>query len=132
MDFLEFIAEGGSNSVRSAETVDFIVNVGFWLIFIALYIYFALAFQMMAKKSGTPHGWLAWLPIANVVLMLNIAQKPLWWFLLLFIPLVNIVVYIMMFMAIAKRVNKPEWVGALMVVPVLQLVVPGYLGFSKK
>lgn len=95
------------------------------------YIYFALCFQMMAKKTGTPNAWLAWIPVANFVLTLQIAQKPIWWILLFFIPFVNIVVIIMMYMAIAKRLGKPEWVGALMIVPVVQLFVPGYLAFSK-
>jgi hypothetical protein len=30
--------------------------------------------------------WLAFIPIAQIVLALNIAGKPLWWFLLLLLP----------------------------------------------
>jgi hypothetical protein len=62
--------------------------------------------------------------------MLNIARKPVWWILLLFIPFVNIVIAIIVWMAIAEARNKPSWWGILMIVPVANLIVPGYLAWS--
>src|ERR1019366_2738258 len=54
----------------------------FAVVGIAAYIYGALAFQTIAKKTNTENDWLAWIPIANIILMLNIAKKPLWWIVL--------------------------------------------------
>lgn len=102
----------------------------FWIIVLALYVYTALAVQTIAQKTNTENPWLAWIPIANIVLLLNIAKKPVWWILLLLIPIVNIVVGIIVWMAVAEARNKPNWWGILLIVPVVGLIVPGYLAWS--
>jgi hypothetical protein len=84
----------------------------------------------MAKKTGTDNAWFAWIPILNVVLMLTIAKKPIWWLILFFIPLANLVIGIIVWMEVAKALGKPEWLGILMIVPVANFIVPGYLAFS--
>jgi len=94
------------------------------------YVYMALALQTIATKTNTENSWLAWIPIANVVLMLNIGRKPLWWIVLLLIPLVNIVVGIIVWMAIAEARGKPGWWGILVIIPVIGVIVPGYLAWS--
>ena len=94
------------------------------------YIYFALAVQTIATKTSTPNAWLAWIPIANIFLMLNIAKKPLWWFVLFLIPLVNIVMAVIVWMGIAEARQKPNWWGILTIVPIVNLVVPGYLAWA--
>jgi len=101
-----------------------------FVIFVVFYIYMALALQTIAKKTNTENAWLAWIPIANIVLMLNIGKKPVWWIILFFIPLVNLVMVILTFMAIAEARKKPNWWGILMIVPVVNLIVPGYLAWS--
>ncbi|HMI54140.1 MAG TPA: DUF5684 domain-containing protein [Candidatus Saccharimonadales bacterium] len=101
------------------------------LIFAALgYIYMALSLQTIATKTNTENAWLAWIPIVNLILMLNIAKKPIWWFILMLIPLVNIVVIIIVWMGIAEARNKPNWWGILMIVPLVGIIVPGYLAWS--
>jgi hypothetical protein len=100
------------------------------VIFLAVYVYIALALQTIAKKTNTENPWLAWIPIANIVLMVNIAGKPMWWVLMCFIPLVNIVFAVMIWMGIAEAVKKPSWWGILMIVPVANVIVPGYLAWS--
>ena len=102
----------------------------FWMIFLVFYIYTALALQTIAQKTNTENGWLAWIPIVNVILMCNIANKPVWWILLCFIPIVQIVIFILLWMGIAEARNKPNWWGILMIVPVANLVVPGYLAWA--
>jgi len=98
------------------------------------YIYLAVCLQVLAKKTGTENGWMAWIPIADIFLMINIAKKPLWWFILLLIPIVNIVIGIILWMAIAERRGKENWIGILLIVPIVGIFVPGYLAFfdSKK
>lgn len=98
---------------------------------ILFYVYMAISLQVIAKKTNTENGWMAWIPIANFFLMINIAKKPLWWFILLLIPLVNLIIGILLWMAIAERRGKPNWVGILLIVPVVGICIPGYLAFSK-
>jgi hypothetical protein len=95
-----------------------------------VYVYMALALMTIAKKTNTENAWLAWIPIANIILMLNVARKPLWWIFLMLVPLVNIVIAILVWMAIAEARHKPNWLGILMIVPVVNLVVPGYLAWA--
>lgn len=96
----------------------------------AAYIYIALALQTIAKKTGTQNAWLAWIPIINIFLMLDIAKKPMWWFVLFLIPLVNIIMSVIVWMGVATARRKPEWWGILMIVPLANLVVPGYLAWA--
>jgi len=97
---------------------------------IAFYVYFALALQTIAKKTNTPNDWWAWVPIISAILMLNIAKKPVWWFILFLVPLVNIVIIIITFMAIAEARNKPNWWGILMILPLVNLIAIGYLAWA--
>jgi len=107
---------------------------GFFLIFciVALiaYVYHALALQAIAAKTNTENPWFAWIPILNLILMLNIAKKPIWWIILCLIPFVNIVILIIVWMGIAEARNKPNWWGILIIVPVANLIVPGYLAWA--
>jgi len=73
---------------------------------------------------------IAWIPIANIVLMLNIAKKPIWWIILFFIPIVSLVMAIIVWMAVAEARGKPNWWGILLIVPVVGLAVPGYLAWA--
>ena len=56
-------------------------------------------------KAGKP-GWGAIVPVYNVILMLEIAGRPLWWVLLFFIPCVSIVVAFLVCIDIAKKFGK--------------------------
>ena len=97
---------------------------------VAVYVYMALALQTIARKTNTKNDWLAWIPIANIILLLEIARKPLWWLLLLLIPLVNLVISIVVWVGVAEARGKPSWWGLLMIVPGINLIVPGYLAWS--
>jgi hypothetical protein len=102
----------------------------FCVFFLAFYVYHASALQAIATKTNTENPWFAWIPILNIVLMLNIAKKPIWWILLFLIPLANIVLAVIVWMGIAEARNKPNWWGILMIVPPVNLIVPGYLAWS--
>jgi len=67
-----------------------LIIIGLWKIFV---------------KAGKP-GWAAIVPIYNLIVMLEIAGKPLWWFILCLIPFVNIIVIIIVLIAIAKNFGK--------------------------
>jgi hypothetical protein len=95
-----------------------------------MYVYMSLALQAIAIKTRTVKEWLAWIPIANLVLMLNVAKKPMWWFILFLIPGVSLVMLVLVWMAIAEARGKPNWWGILMIVPLANFVVPGYLAWA--
>jgi len=96
----------------------------------AIYVYMALALSTIATKTHTENPWLASIPIANIVLMLNVAKKPIWWIVLFFIPIVSIVMGIIVWMSIAEARGKPNWWGILLIVPIVGIIVPGYLAWA--
>jgi hypothetical protein len=62
------------------------------------------------------------------------AKRPIWWAILALIPIVNIcwiVMGVIVWMDISKARGKEAWLGVLMIVPIANLVVPGYLAWSK-
>ena len=120
---------------QSSDAGPFTALSGVMLLFavvfgVGCYVYMALALQTIATKTSTANEWLAWIPIANLFLMLSVAKKPMWWFILFLVPLVNLVMAIMVWMAVAEARGKPNWWGILMIVPVANLVVPGYLAWA--
>jgi hypothetical protein len=117
--------DGVAATALSGVVLLFVLAIGF-----AVYLYISLALQTIATKTGTPNAWLAWIPIVNIFLMVGVAKKPAWWFVLFLIPLVNIVISIIVWMAIAEARRKPNWWGILTIVPLVNVVVPGYLAWS--
>lgn len=84
---------------------------------------------VIAYKSRHPLSWLAFVPLANAWLLCDMADKPLWWLVLLFVPWVDIVVYALIWMAIAENTNKEPWLGILMVIPLVNVAVACYMAF---
>lgn len=78
-------------------------------LFIALELIFVVpAIAGMWKtfqKAGKP-GWACIVPIYNMIVLVEIAEKPLWWVALFFIPIANIIFIIMTYNEIAKKFGK--------------------------
>ena len=61
-------------------------------------------------KAGKP-GWACLVPVYNMVVLLEIAGKPLWWFILFFVPIVNVVVGFSTYIGLAHRFGKGTGFG---------------------
>ncbi len=61
-------------------------------------------------KAGKP-GWASIVPIYNLVVMMDMIGRPGWWVLLMFVPLVNIVVSIILIMELAVSFGKSKGWG---------------------
>jgi hypothetical protein len=117
------------------------------------YIWLALCLQLIAKKTSTPLGWLAWIPFANLFLMANIARINWTWALILSIfilgnasyassqlgmilgPVFSIASTLVLFVIwvkICQSCNRPGWWVILLLIPVVNWVMLGVLAFFKK
>ncbi len=106
---------------------------GFTLIFlIVFYIYASVCLYLIAKKTGVSNPWLAWIPLANLWVMVTAAGKEWWWILLMFVPLVGVAVVVYLWMCITENVGKDKWLGLLIMVPIVNMVWMGILAFSKQ
>lgn len=86
------------------------VGMGTWIVIIALIVVQLAAWWRVFEKAGQP-GWAAIIPIYNLVVLLRVAGKPLWWIILLLIPLVNIIVWIVVSVAVANSFGKGTLFG---------------------
>lgn len=57
------------------------------------------------SKAGKP-GWAAIIPFYNIYVILKIVGRPGWWLILMFIPFVNIIIWIIVCMDLAKSFGK--------------------------
>jgi hypothetical protein len=64
-----------------------------------------VAMWKLFVKAGQP-GWAAIVPIYNVYVLCKIAGKPGWWVILMIIPIVSIVVFALVAIALAKSFGK--------------------------
>ena len=81
-----------------------------WLIYVAVIVIVIAGIWKAFEKAGKP-GWAAIVPIYNVIVMIEIAKKPLWWIILMLIPLVNIVIAIILNIEIAQKFGKGAGFG---------------------
>jgi len=77
----------------------------FWIVWCAVMVFYIAAMWKVYTKAGQP-GWAAIIPIYNLVVLAQIAGKPVWWVLLMLIPIVNIVVAIMIWHGVSTNFGK--------------------------
>jgi len=80
------------------------------LLFIVIFAFYIAAGWKILTKAGEP-GWGMFIPIYNLYLIGKIAGRPEWWLILFFIPLVNVVIWLIVSMDIAKNFSKGPGFG---------------------
>jgi hypothetical protein len=107
------------------------------IIAIAIYIYTSLALMKIAKRTGTKNPWLAWIPIANVYLMTQVARLPgyyTWGLLAVFVPIIGglavaaLMAYI--WWKISEELGRPGWWGIICIIPFFNLIVMGIMAWG--
>lgn len=96
-DDLNNAAGGAAAMVILLVELVFIIAVvaGFWKVF---------------EKAGKP-GWAAIVPIYNIVVLLEITGKPIWWIVGFFIPCLNFIVALLIALEVAKCFGKGAGFG---------------------
>ena len=103
-----------------------------------LYIFLTLIFFILSiaglwgifEKSGYK-GWMTIVPFYNLYIWLKIIKKPLWWYLFLLFPFINVFVLLLMVVEICKCFKK-YGLGAQALGVLFPFAYLPYLGFSKK
>ncbi len=97
------------------------------------YLLVTFALYKIALNLGHDLPWLAFIPIANVWLVLDLGGQPGWTVLLLFVPCINIVELVIVFMAWADICRRHDMSGIcalLLLVPLVNLIFVYYLAYS--
>lgn len=111
------------------------MGIGMLIIWLAFYVFCAFCLAHMAKKMGRPFNKsfiLALIPIVNIFWLIGLAEKPYWWFILLLIPIVNMVVGILIWMSLAEKRGYPNWWGIVIgLVPIVNIILFFILVFGE-
>lgn len=99
-----------------------------WLISMLVAVLLIVCLWKLFAKAGKP-GWAAIIPIYNVIVMLEIVGRPIWWIALMFIPFVNFVIDIILILDFAKAYGKSAGYGVLMLF--FPYIMYPVLAFSK-
>lgn len=102
----------------------------FMLIMFGIFFYFAFAQFKIAQKLNHQNAWFAFVPILNTVQLIQMAGKPMLWFLGLLVPIVNIVLFAMLWIEVAKATGHSSMVGFLVLIPPISFVTIGMMAFG--
>jgi len=92
------------------------------LIYLAIIVLMIVSIWKIFVKAGKP-GWAAIIPIYNIIVLLEIVGRPIWWIVLLLIPIVNFVILIILSLDLAVCFGKSKGWGFGM------LVILGIIGY---
>lgn len=114
------------------------------IVTLAVYVYTALVLQTLARKFKHKHSWLAWIPIVNLVLILNFGNFHWAWIflvLLTFIPFVGwiplTVVVIIASWRMFQKLHYPGWFALAPIIPlgigmILYLIALGFAAWKPR
>lgn len=106
-------------------------NIPGLLTFLGFYAFCSYTSMIIANKLDVRPAWLAWVPLLSIWVFVKSAGKPWWWILLLFIPLVNIVLVLIMIFSIPPRLGKSALWGLVIFLPIIgYLIYYGFLAFA--
>lgn len=102
-----------------------------FLILLPLSFTIPTVFTWMVFEKAGRKGWETLIPFYNLYIFTKIIQKPIWWFLLLFFPFINVFVYMLMLVELVKGFKKYGLLEQFLAVVVPFIYFP-VLGFKKE
>src|ERR1700730_8378056 len=81
------------------------VGIGMMLVWLVIVVLWIAGMWKVFEKAGEP-GWAAIVPIYNIIVLLKIVGRPLWWIILYLIPFVSFIIHIVVSFDLAKRFGK--------------------------
>ena len=98
------------------------------VIVLAFYVFFCFCAKRICEKCGVESGIMIWIPIVQLVPLLQVAQLPVWMIILFFIPIVGFIAGVYMWAKICTARGKS---GLLVIgIILLPIVFIPYLAFA--
>jgi hypothetical protein len=76
-----------------------------WVIYVAITVLIVAGWWMVFTKANE-EGWKAIIPFYNIYVLLRIVGREGWWLILFLIPIVNVVVWIIVSLDLAKSFGR--------------------------
>jgi|SRR5271170_7817105 len=109
-----------------------LIVIIFTLALCVLWGFPSLCLSIIADKTNTPHGWLAWIPIAQIYLICKITNLPDWWLIVCILPFVGIIGWLFILWHIPEALGVRGDSKILIIIPFINLFYLGYLAFRKE
>jgi len=100
------------------------------LVGLVLYVFYSYCLKLICERTGKEPGILIWIPLLQLFPLLRAADLSYWTFLLLCVPIVQLIPLIMMWAKILKAMGRNPWLLILLFVPILNLFFIPYLAFA--
>lgn len=97
---------------------------------LVLYVFSCYCYKRICLNAGHDPGILIWIPILQVIPLLQAAQMSLWWLIALLLPLLNFIAAIVWCFKIVSACGKSVVWAILLLLPGLNLIAFLYLAFS--
>jgi hypothetical protein len=95
---------------------------------LSLYLVTIVSYWRLFTMAGKP-GWAILVPIYNMIIWQQVSGKPLWWILLYFVPVVNLVICVMCMFAFAEKFGKGKaFAAGLLLLPWIFLPILAFGG----
>jgi len=99
---------------------------GLSIVYIAFIVLMIASMWKMFEKAGQK-GWCAIVPILNIIVLLKVVHKELWWIILFIIPCVSIIAWIIVAFDVAKAYGKGAGYGlGVIILPIIFLPILGF------
>ena len=95
-----------------------------------LYLFYCYCCGLICRKAGVPGGLLVWIPVLQVIPMFRAAGMSGWWFIAMFVPVLNLIGQVLWCVKIAQARNKGFVTAVLLILPVTNILAFLYLAFS--
>jgi len=95
------------------------------------YLFCSYCCMLICRKTGNDPGILVWLPLLQAVTMLRAASMSTWWFGALFVPGLNLLLYVLWCIRIVEARQKTKPLSILLLFPLSGWFAFMFLAFSK-
>jgi hypothetical protein len=104
----------------------------------AIYVYYAMAWMTIGNKLKYKYPWLAWIPFANISMILQMGSFSWAWVFLLFIPVLGWIALAVLCLIASWRIFElrkyPGWLCLLVLIPqagvLINAIVIGFVAWK--
>lgn len=100
-----------------------------FLICLPIYIFTSLALAKIGKELGYKNSWFAWIPLLNLIMLMQLGEKSVWWIL---VPFVGGIMMIIAIMRITEKRGYDKLLGLIVLTGIGSYVLLYLLAWSPK
>lgn len=107
-----------------------LIPVGYWIFFVITIVGTLAGLYLLFQKAGVA-GWKALVPVYNLYICTKLIGKSIWWFVMLLIPVLNVVIWLLVAIDLVKAFGKDKFWPAVAAMMIPYIYFP-LIGFDQK